>query len=123
LVDTALKVRAARGDRLALSSDFSENFKWASVLLMAVMAQISVAAVHLDGVRAQIAAMVIVTASIILVIGLIATRAIPAAARHQAGPDRQASRRRAGQLKSRRIVDTDANSPIVCDRIEYSRQS
>jgi Protein of unknown function (DUF4239) len=77
LLDTALKVRAARGDRLALSSDFSENFKWASVLLMAVMAQISVAAVHLDGARAQIAAMVIVTSSIVLLIGLIATHESP----------------------------------------------
>jgi hypothetical protein len=28
LLDTALRVREARGDRLAFSSDFSENFKW-----------------------------------------------------------------------------------------------
>jgi Protein of unknown function (DUF4239) len=72
LLDTALRVREARSDRLAFSSDFSENFKWTSVLLMALMAQISVAAVHLDEARAQIAAMVIFTASIVLVIGLIA---------------------------------------------------
>jgi uncharacterized membrane protein YbaN (DUF454 family) len=77
LLNTAMKVREARGDRLALSSDFSENFKWASVLLMAVMAQISVAAVQLDEARAQIAAMVIVTASIVLVIGLMATHEGP----------------------------------------------
>ncbi|MDQ6702420.1 MAG: DUF4239 domain-containing protein [Pseudomonadota bacterium] len=72
LLDTAVKVREARGDRLALSSDFSENFKWTCVLLMALMAQISVAAVHLNEARAQVAAMVIFTASIILVIGLVA---------------------------------------------------
>lgn len=77
LLDTALKIREARGDRLALSSDFSENFKWTSVLLMALMAQISLAAVHLDAVRAQIAAMVIFTVSIILVIGLIAAHEGP----------------------------------------------
>ena len=77
LIETAVKVREGRGDRLAYSSDFSENFKWTCVLLMAVMAQISVAAVHLGEVRAQIAAMVIFTASIILVIGLIAAHEGP----------------------------------------------
>jgi len=77
LLETAVKIREARGERLALSSDFSEGFKWPSVLLMAVMAQISLAAVHLDEARAQIAAMVIFTVSIILVIGLIAAHEGP----------------------------------------------
>ena len=77
LLDTVLKVREARGDRLALSADFSENFKWTCVLLMALMAQISVAAVHLNEAPAQIAAIVIFTASIVLVIGLIATHEGP----------------------------------------------
>jgi hypothetical protein len=44
---------------------------------MAVMAQISLAAVHLDEARAQITAMVIFTASIVLVIGLIAAHEGP----------------------------------------------
>ncbi|MGH6852512.1 MAG: hypothetical protein ACREDJ_04795, partial [Methylocella sp.] len=77
LLETAVKIREARGERLALSSDFSENFKWTGVLLMAVMGQISLAAVHLDAARAQIAAMVIFTASIILVIGLLAAHEGP----------------------------------------------
>jgi len=77
LLATALKVREARGDRLALSFDFSESAKWTCVLLMALMAQISLASVHLHEARAQIAAMVIFTASIVLVIGLIATHEGP----------------------------------------------
>ncbi|MGQ0444998.1 MAG: bestrophin-like domain [Beijerinckiaceae bacterium] len=77
LLDTALKIREARGNRLALSSDLSEEFEWACVLLMAVMAQISIAAVHLDAVRAQIAAMAIFIVSVIIVIGLIAVHEIP----------------------------------------------
>jgi hypothetical protein len=77
LLDTAVKVRKARGDRLALSSDFSENAKWTCVLLMALMAQIGVAAVHLEEVRPQIAAMVIFTTSIVLVIGLVAAHEGP----------------------------------------------
>ncbi len=71
LLDTALKVREARIERLALSSDFSASDKWACVLLMALMAQISVSAVHLHEARAQFAAIAIFTASSILVIGLI----------------------------------------------------
>ena len=77
LLDTALRVREARSDRLAFASDFSENFKWSCVLLMALMAQVSVAAVHLDEARAQVAAMVIFTTSIVLVIGLIAAHEGP----------------------------------------------
>jgi hypothetical protein len=77
LLDTALRVREARSDRLAFSSDFSENFKWSCVLLMALMAQISVAVVQLDQARAQIAAMVIFTASIVVVVGMIATHEGP----------------------------------------------
>jgi hypothetical protein len=71
LLDTALKIREARIERLTLSSDYTESHKWACVLLMALMAQISVSAVHLNEARAQFAAIVIFTASIILVIGLI----------------------------------------------------
>jgi hypothetical protein len=77
LLDTALRVREARSDRLAFASDFSENFKWSCVLLMGLMAQISLAAVHLDEARAQFAAMVIFTTSIVLVIGLIAAHEGP----------------------------------------------
>jgi hypothetical protein len=69
LLDAALRVTQARSDRLAFSSDFSENFKWSCVLVMALITQISLAAVHLNEVRAQIDAMVIFTASIVLVIG------------------------------------------------------
>jgi Protein of unknown function (DUF4239) len=77
LLDTALKVREARIERLTLSSDFAESDKWVCVLLMALMAQISVASVHLNEARAQFAAMVIFTACTILVIGLITAHERP----------------------------------------------
>jgi hypothetical protein len=60
LLETALKIGEARIDRLALSLDTSESDKWACVLLMALMAQIGVASVHLNGARAQFAATMIV---------------------------------------------------------------
>jgi hypothetical protein len=77
LLESALKVREARNDRLAFSSDFGEGPKWACVLLMALLGQISVATVHLNEARAQAAAMVIFTTSIILVIGLLASHEAP----------------------------------------------
>jgi Protein of unknown function (DUF4239) len=77
LLDTVLNVREARGNRLALSSDFAEGTKWTCVLLMALMAQIGVASVHLKEARAQVAAMMIFTASIILVMGLLAAHEEP----------------------------------------------
>src|ERR1700731_4802374 len=72
LLETALKIREARIDRLALSLDTSESDKWACVLLMTLMAQIGVASVHLNGARAQFAATMIFTTSTVLVIGPIA---------------------------------------------------
>ena len=70
-------MREERGERLAFSSDFAEGTKWTCVLLMALLGQISLAAVHLNEARAQIAAMVIFTASVILVIGLLAAHEAP----------------------------------------------
>ena len=77
LLDIALKVREARGDRLTLSADYSESFKWAGVLLIALMGQISLAAVHLERARPQIAAMVIFTTGVVIVLGLIASHEYP----------------------------------------------
>lgn len=77
LLDTAMKVREARAERLALSSDYSESAKWMCVLLMALMAQISLAAVHLDAIRPQIAALFIYTTSVLIVLNLIAIHEAP----------------------------------------------
>lgn len=87
LLDTALKIREARSDRLTLSADYSENVKWACVLLFALMGQISVAAVHLERARPHIAAMVIFTVGIVLLIGLIATHELPFSSPLSVSPD------------------------------------
>jgi hypothetical protein len=77
MTGTALEVRAARNTRLALSQDRSEDVKWLSVLAIAVMCQISVALVHLEGSRSQIAAMAVLTTSLIVVVGLLASHELP----------------------------------------------
>ena len=72
MLDMALKVQGARAARLALSAPSSEDIKWACVLLLALMGQISIAMLHLDKPRPHIAAMTILTTSIVLIIVLIA---------------------------------------------------
>jgi hypothetical protein len=77
MLDTALKIRDARYERLLLSADYSESFKWMSVLLIALVGQVSVAIVHLERARPQIAAMVIFTTGVVVVLGLIASHEFP----------------------------------------------
>ena len=77
MTSTALEVRAARNTRLALSQDHSEDVKWISVLVLAVMSQVSVALVHLERARPQIAALAVLTISLIVVIGLLAAHELP----------------------------------------------
>jgi nitrate reductase gamma subunit len=77
MLDTALKIRDARYERLLVSADFSESFKWMSVLVIALTGQISCAVVHLERARPQIAAMVIFTTGVVIVLGLIASHEFP----------------------------------------------
>ncbi len=71
LLDMALKVQSARAARLVLSAPGSESVKWASVFVLALMGQISIAMLHLDKPRPHIAAMAILTTSIVLIMFLI----------------------------------------------------
>jgi hypothetical protein len=60
-----------------MSQDHSEDVKWLSVLVLAVMTQVSVALVHLDRARPQIAAIAVLTICLIVVIGLLAAHELP----------------------------------------------
>ncbi|WOJ89202.1 hypothetical protein RZS28_15540 [Methylocapsa polymorpha] len=77
LLDTALKVQSARADRIVLSAGSSEAVKWACVLILALTGQISIAMLHLDQRRPHLAAMVIFTSSVVLIIALIAANEGP----------------------------------------------
>ncbi len=77
MLDMALKVQSARADRLVLSAPYSESVKWACVFILALTGQISIAMLHLDRARPHIAAMVIFTSSLVLVIALIAANEGP----------------------------------------------
>ncbi len=77
LLNAGLAVRRARNHRLDLSRDESEPVKWLMVLALAVTSQLAVAIVHLDRIRPQIAALVIWTSGVVLVISLLAVHEAP----------------------------------------------
>ena len=77
MLDMALKVQSARAARLVLSAPSSESVKWASVFVLALMGQISIAMLHLDKARPHIAAMAILTTSIVLIMFLIGASEAP----------------------------------------------
>lgn len=77
MTSTVLEVRTARNTRLSFAQDHSEDVKWLSVLALAVMAQISVELVHLERAPPQIAALAVLTASIIIAVGTLAAHELP----------------------------------------------
>lgn len=73
LVDTVMKLRSAREQRLAISGAYPDDRKWAAVLLIAFITQISLAAVHLDSARPQLLAQAIFAAAAVVAIALVAS--------------------------------------------------
>jgi heme A synthase len=72
-----MKLRETRSNRLKLSTDNTETIKWTSVMMIALIAQISVASVHLERRGPQIAALSIFTSAIIVLFSLIALHELP----------------------------------------------
>lgn len=77
LADIAMRLRETRSNRLKLSTDNTETIKWASVIGLALIAQISVASVHLERRGPQLAALAIFTSAMIILLSLIALHELP----------------------------------------------
>ena len=77
MLDMALKVHTAHEDRIALANDRTVATKWLAVLLLAFITQVSIAVVHLDQPRPQMAALVIFTVAAVLLLGLLAVHEAP----------------------------------------------
>jgi hypothetical protein len=77
MLDMALRIRAAHEDRVVLSSDRTMVTKWAAVLLLALITQIAIAAVHLEKPRPQLAALLIFTVAAVSILGLLAVHEAP----------------------------------------------
>ncbi len=77
LLNTVLRVRDARSDRLALASDRTNDLKWTIVLVLGVITQIAIGLVHLERPRAQAAAIVVFSTAAVVTLGLIALQEHP----------------------------------------------
>ena len=77
MLDMVLRVRAAHEDRVVLSNDRTVVTKWVAVLLLALITQVAIAAVHLEKPRPQIAALFIFTLAAVSVLGLLAVHEAP----------------------------------------------
>lgn len=77
MLDMVLQIRAAHEDRVALANDRTVVTKWAAVLLLAILTQLSIAAVHLEKPRPQAAALAIFTLAAVLLLGLLAIHEAP----------------------------------------------
>jgi hypothetical protein len=77
MLDMVLRIRAAREDRVVLSNDRTMVTKWMAVLLLALITQIAIAAVHLERPRPQLAALLIFTIAAVSILGLLAVHEAP----------------------------------------------
>ncbi|PPC85725.1 MAG: hypothetical protein CTY36_18535 [Methylocystis sp.] len=73
LVDTVMRLRSAREQRLAIAEAFPDDRKWAAVLIIAFITQIALAVVHLDRPRPQLLAQAIFALAAIVPISLVAS--------------------------------------------------
>jgi hypothetical protein len=76
-IDIALKLRTLHASRLSLAADRTDELKWAILLLLGVVAQLSIAVVHLDRPRPQIGALAIFSAAVVIALGLVALQERP----------------------------------------------
>jgi|1186.fasta_scaffold120937_2 hypothetical protein len=77
LLNSVLRLGEARAARVSLASDRTNDLKWLSVLILGVITQISLAAVHLERPRAQLTAIVLFSSAAIVALGLIALQEQP----------------------------------------------
>lgn len=72
VIDTVLRLRAAREQRLSLANAFSNERKWMAVLLMGLLTQMGIAVTHLDRARTQLLAQAIFAAVAVTSLSLVA---------------------------------------------------
>ena len=77
MLDMVLRIRAAHEQRVVLSNDRSMVTKWGAVILLALITQIAIAAVHLEKPRPQLAALLIFTLAAVSILGLLAAHEAP----------------------------------------------
>lgn len=86
LINAVSRIGSARSDRLALSADSTSQYKWITVFILAAITQIAIGLVHLDKPRAQLAALTVFSAAVVIALGLIALQEQPFAGVLQVSP-------------------------------------
>jgi hypothetical protein len=86
-LDIAAKLHAFRGIRISLAGDRTDEIKWATLLILGLLAQLAIAAVHLEIPRPQIAALTIFTLSAVAALGLVAIQERPFAPPYKVSPE------------------------------------
>jgi hypothetical protein len=76
-IDLALRLRALHATRLSLAADRTDELKWAILLILGIVAQLAIAVVHLERPQAQIGALAIFSAAVVIALGLIAIQERP----------------------------------------------
>ena len=87
LLGAAIRVSTARSDRLSIASDSTSAVKWLVVLILGVMTQIGIGAVHLTRRAAQIGALAIFSLTAVISLGLIALQEHPFAGHMRMGAE------------------------------------
>ena len=75
--DLVLKLHTLRESRLTLAGDHTDELKWAALLILGLVSQIAIAAVHLEVPRPQIAALAIFSTAAVIGLGLVAVQERP----------------------------------------------
>lgn len=77
MLTAAVRVGTARSDRLALSSDATNDLKWIVVIVLGIFTQVAIALVHLERPRAFVATLVVFSSAAIVALGIIALQEYP----------------------------------------------
>jgi hypothetical protein len=77
LLGSALRIGTTRNERVAISTDHTNDLKWLVVILLAFITQVAIALVHLERPRAFIATMTVFSCAVVVTLGIIALQEYP----------------------------------------------
>lgn len=77
MLGSALRIGTTRNERVAISSDHTNDLKWLVVILLGLFTQVAIAVVHLERPRAFTASMTVFSSAVIVTLGIIALQEYP----------------------------------------------
>ncbi len=77
LLADALRIGSSRNERVAISTDHTNDLKWLVVILLALFTQVAIALVHLERPRAFAASMIVFSSAVVVTLGIVALQEYP----------------------------------------------